>query len=52
MNAASATVFAAVLALAAFAIWRTLKKGAPCECGCSRKTCPGKCPSCTGCNGR
>lgn len=42
MNAASIAVVAVVLALAVLAVWRNLKKGAPCECG-------GNAPSCHGC---
>ncbi len=37
MNAASFAVAAIVVAAAAFAAWRCLKKGAPCECGGSRR---------------
>ena len=36
MSVQSAIVLAVVLALAVFAIWRNIKKGAPCECG---RTC-------------
>ena len=39
MNTASIVVIVAVVALAAFAVWRNLKKGAPCECGRSGKSC-------------
>ena len=39
MNAASVIVLVAVVACAAFAVWRNIKKGAPCECGGSRKSC-------------
>ena len=39
MNAASVIVLVAVVALAALAVRRNLKKGAPCECGGSRKSC-------------
>ena len=42
MNAASALVLAVMLALAVLAMRRTLRKGAPCECG-------GNAPSCRGC---
>ena len=38
MNVASAVVLAAVLSLAALAVWRNLKKGAPCECGSCGKS--------------
>lgn len=41
MNLGSAAVLALVLALAALAVWRAWKKGAPCECGGSPKTCKG-----------
>ena len=50
MNAASAAVLGVVLALAALAAWRCLKKGAPCECGGTRKACTGGC-GCGGCAG-
>ena len=44
MNAASVAVLVAVLAFAALAVWRVVKKGAPCECGCScGKCCGGGC---------
>ena len=43
MNAGSVAVLALVLALAALAVWRAWKKGAPCECGGSRKLCGGCC---------
>lgn len=43
MNLSSVMVLAFVLALAAFAAWRTHKKGAPCECGGNRKCCGGGC---------
>ena len=39
MNVASALVLVLVVALAAFAVRRTLKKGAPCACGGNRKSC-------------
>ena len=48
MNAASAVVLGIVLALAALAVWRNMKKGAPCECGGYRKSCVGGC--CCHCN--
>ena len=41
MNLASVAVLVAVLALAALAVRRAWKKGAPCECGGSHKTCHG-----------
>ncbi|MBQ4200519.1 MAG: FeoB-associated Cys-rich membrane protein [Kiritimatiellae bacterium] len=34
MNAASAIVLVAVFAAAGFAVWRNMRKGAPCSCGC------------------
>ncbi|MBR0057389.1 MAG: hypothetical protein IJP66_08685 [Kiritimatiellae bacterium] len=37
MNAASALVAAVLVALAALAVWRNLRKGAPCECGGTRR---------------
>lgn len=43
MNAGSAAVLALVLALAALAIWRAWKKGAPCACGGCQKPCGGCC---------
>ncbi len=43
MNAASITIAAIVLLLAALAVWRCLKKGAPCECGGSCCDCGCKC---------
>ena len=49
MNLASAAVLAAVLALAALAAWRCRRKGMPCECGGSRRTCGDRrCRSCCG----
>ena len=33
MNAASVVILAVVVATAALAVWRVLKKGMPCECG-------------------
>ena len=41
MNVATAVTLAVVLALAALAVWRNVRKGAPCECGGSRKACGG-----------
>ncbi len=41
MNAGSALILGLVLALAALAVWRAWRKGAPCECGGSRKACGG-----------
>ena len=42
MNLASVAVLAVVLVLAVLAVRRNIKKGAPCECGGSQKTCSGK----------
>ncbi len=42
MNVASIVVLAVVGILFALAVWRVAKKGAPCECGGSRKGCQGK----------
>ena len=41
MNLASVAVLVVVLALAALAVRRAWKKGAPCECGGSHKACHG-----------
>lgn len=41
MNAGSALILGLVLALAALAVWRAWRKGAPCECGGNRKACGG-----------
>ena len=49
MNAASFAVLAIVLALAAFAAWRSHRKGMPCACGCEKGSCgcgDGKCHCC------
>lgn len=43
MNLASVAVLVVVLALAALAVRRAWKKGAPCECGGSHKACKGGC---------
>ena len=48
MNYESIIVVSVVLALAALAVWRVAKKGAPCECGGSRKACGGGCCCCDG----
>ncbi|MBQ6136924.1 MAG: hypothetical protein IJI73_06110 [Kiritimatiellae bacterium] len=47
MNASSAVVLAVVLAFAALAVRRCLKKGTPCECGGSRRICGGACRCCS-----
>ncbi len=46
MNAASALILGLVLALAALAVWRAWRKGAPCECGGNRKACGDSCCCC------
>ena len=48
MNAASAIVLAVVLAAAGFAVWRNLRKGAPCSCGESGDCCCCKGKPCKG----
>ena len=48
MNYESIIVLSVVLILAALAAWRVVKKGAPCECGGSRKACGGCCCCCDG----
>ncbi len=45
MNAGSVAVLALVLVLAALAVRRVWRKGAPCECGGDRKACSKCCPS-------
>ena len=39
MSASSIVVLVVVIALAALAVWRNLKKGAPCECGGQGASC-------------
>ena len=46
MNTASIVVLVVILALCGLALWRVHKKGAPCECGGSHKSCGGKCCCC------
>ena len=46
MSISSIVVLTLVLALAALAVWRNIKKGSPCECGGSCKSCGGKCCCC------
>ena len=46
MNAASIVILAAIGLLAGLCIWRVHKKGAPCECGGSRKQCGGQSCGC------
>lgn len=48
MNTASIAVLAVIGILFTLAVRRVLKKGAPCECGGSRKVCSCKGGSCTG----
>ncbi len=43
MNVGSIIVLAGVLALAGWAVWRNIRKGAPCSCGCECGGCPGNC---------
>ena len=43
MDLGSALVVVAVLALAAFAVWRNLRKGSPCGCGGECRACGGRC---------
>ena len=43
MNLASAAILVSLVALAALAVWRVLRKGAPCECGGSCKPCRAGC---------
>ncbi len=43
MGAGSVLTVAAVLALAALAVWRLVRKGAPCECGGECRGCGGEC---------
>ena len=52
MNISSIIVVAIVVAFAALAVWRNIKKGAPCECGCSGKSCDCGCggQSCKSCD--
>ena len=50
MNAASVVILVLVLSAAALAVWRCVKKGAPCECGGSHKDCcknGGECCCCS-----
>ena len=42
MGLGSVLVVVAVLALAAFAVWRNLRKGVPCECGGECHACGGR----------
>lgn len=43
MGLGSVLVVVAVLALAAFAVWRNIRKGVPCECGGECRACRGRC---------
>ena len=49
MNVPSIIVLVVVFAFAGLAVWRNIRKGAPCSCGCSRKDCA--CGHCSGCGG-
>ena len=46
MSVSSIVVLVLVLLFAALAVWRNIKKGAPCECGGSCKSCRGDCCQC------
>ncbi len=48
MNTASIVVLVVILALCGLALWRVHKKGAPCECGGSCKSCRGGGSCCCG----
>ena len=43
MNASSIAVLGVVIAFAALALIRNIKKGTPCECGGRCKSCGDKC---------
>ncbi|MBR4652929.1 MAG: hypothetical protein IKO72_06165 [Kiritimatiellae bacterium] len=45
MSNGSIVVLVVIGTLAALAVWRNLRKGAPCSCGCSDEEC------CEGCCG-
>ncbi|MBQ8114428.1 MAG: hypothetical protein IJ146_14600 [Kiritimatiellae bacterium] len=45
MSVPSIIVLVAIVALAIFAAWRSLRKGAPCSCGRTRD----ECTCCCGC---
>jgi hypothetical protein len=54
MNAASVIVLVVVIALAVLAVWRNVRKGAPCECGgscASLRSCLKRRNGCHSCNG-
>jgi len=49
MNLSSIAILSAVVALAALAVWRNVKKGSPCECGsgcASARSCLRRCRGC------
>ena len=46
MSASSIVALVVVVALVAFAVWRDLKKGAPCSCGCDEDGCGCGCGCC------
>ena len=50
MNTGSIIVIAIIAVLMALAIWRVVRKGAPCECGGSRKLCACKSGKSGGCD--
>ena len=54
MSAASVIVLVVVIALAVLAVWRNIRKGAPCECGgscASLSSCLKRRNGCHSCNG-
>ena len=48
MNTGSIIVLSVLFALVALAIWRNIRKGAPCSCGASHKNCTCGCCCCDG----
>ena len=46
MNVASVIVVGVLLALVGLAVWRNIRKGAPCSCGKSRRECGCGCRGC------
>ena len=54
MNLASVIVLLIVVALAALAVWRNVRKGSPCECGgscASLRSCLNRRNGCRACDG-